>query len=67
MSKNQNPRNLSNHVIDLLVDSTLKKHGVKLESAKIDHKEKEALNSMINNLKNRVEELNKDKNEKKDQ
>lgn len=57
--------NVSNHVIDMLVDSTLKKHGVKLEPEKIGSKEKDELKNMVDTLKNSVDALTKEMKEKK--
>ncbi|ASK61095.1 hypothetical protein CFK37_02230 [Virgibacillus phasianinus] len=65
MSNKEN-KNLSGHVIDLLVDSTLKKHGVKLEPEKLDGKQKEELKNMVNNLTKSVEALKRDKKENKE-
>ncbi|ASK61089.1 hypothetical protein CFK37_02190 [Virgibacillus phasianinus] len=65
MSNKEN-KNLSGNVIDLLVDSTLKKHGIKLEPEKLDDKQKEELKNMVNNLRKSVESLNQDKKESND-
>lgn len=57
MSNQKGYGNLSNDVLDMLVDSTLKKHGVKLEPNKLDDTEKEQLKKMVDNLKKNVEAL----------
>lgn len=54
----------TNPIVDMLVDSTLKRHGVKLEETKIDPKEKEQLKNMVDNLISNVEALTKENKEK---
>lgn len=58
MNHNQDNTQPLNHVVDMLLDSTLKKHGVKIEETTINNEEKAALNEMANNLKQTVQELN---------
>lgn len=62
-----NYQNLSNEVVDVLVDSILKKHDVRLEPDKINREDKEQIINMINNLKKSVDELTIDNNGKGDE
>ncbi|MBM7599732.1 hypothetical protein JOC34_002100 [Virgibacillus halotolerans] len=66
MQNNKDFENVSNHVIDMLLDSTLKKHGVKLETEKVGQKEKEELKTMVESLKKSVDQLSQKTNEKKE-
>lgn len=61
MSKNEDVNKTSNQIIDMLVDTTLKRHGVKLGEKKIDPNEKEEVRKMVNNLRQNVEALSKKK------
>lgn len=45
----------------MLVDSTLKKHDVKLEADKIDDKTKEELRELVNDLQKSVHSLTENK------
>lgn len=65
MPDNKGFENVSNQVIDVLVDATLKKHGVKLQAEKIGQKEKDELKAMVDTLKKSVDQLTKKENEKK--
>ncbi|WP_188455308.1 hypothetical protein [Virgibacillus oceani] len=65
--------NFPNQLVDMLVDSTLKKHGVSLDGTKIDAQQKEQLRNLVDSLKNSVSDLsqqsmakkeNKEKNDK---
>lgn len=66
LPNNKEFENVSSQVIDVLVDSTLRKHGVKLQAEKIGQKEKEELVAMIETIKKSVDQLTKKVNEKKD-
>ena len=55
---------VSNSVIDMLLDSTLKKHGVKLETEKINEKQKEELRTMVARLKKSVDQMSQTKTNK---
>lgn len=63
MSNNKNFNEATSKVIDLLVDSTLKKHDVELDGKKIDDKTKEELRDLVKDLQKSVQSLTK-KNEK---
>lgn len=67
LSNQKDSGNSPNHVIDMLIDSTLKQHGARLEPGKIERNEKEQLKNLVNNLKENVEVLEKTKQEKEDQ
>lgn len=67
LSKNKDDfENVSRQIIDMIVGTTLKRHGVKLNEEKIDPKEKEELRKMVNNLRDSVEALTK-KEEKEEE
>lgn len=66
MPNNKDFENISSQVIEVLVDSTLKRHGAKLQPEKIGQKEKDELKAMIETIKKSVDQLTKKTNEKKD-
>ncbi|MGY0694397.1 hypothetical protein ACW2QC_16715 [Virgibacillus sp. FSP13] len=61
-----NENKASRPIIDMLVDSTLKKHGATLEPSKIDPKEKEQIKKMVDNLRKSVEDLSREEKEEKE-
>ncbi|UOQ92853.1 hypothetical protein MUO14_20970 [Halobacillus shinanisalinarum] len=65
MSKNKDFENVSSQIVDMIVGSTLKKHGVKLDPQKIDSKEKEELRRIVNNLQESVDAFTKKKDKDK--
>lgn len=65
VSKGEDLSKISNQIVDMLVGSTLKRHGVKLGEKEIDPKEKEEIKKMVNNLKESVEALSKTKKTEK--
>ncbi|WP_188207699.1 hypothetical protein [Alkalibacillus aidingensis] len=53
---------VSNKVIDLLVDTTLKKHNVNLESNQLDEDTKQQLRELVEELQKSVESLQNNQN-----
>ncbi|UOR13109.1 hypothetical protein [Halobacillus amylolyticus] len=66
LSKNKDFENVSSQIVDMIVGSTLKKHGVKLDPDKIDPKEKEELRKIVNNLQESVDAFTKKKDKEKE-
>lgn len=66
MSNSKGSNKVSNQVIDMLVDSTLNKHGVKLGDKEIDAKQKEELKGLVDNLRKSVDKLTQDMKEKEE-
>lgn len=64
---NKDSVDITHQAIDMLLEATLKKHGVKLDSKKIDNKEKEKLDLLVSTLKKNVESLNKAAEESEEQ
>ncbi|WP_099157194.1 hypothetical protein [Virgibacillus ndiopensis] len=58
--------NFPNQLVDMLVDSTLKKHGVNLDEVTIDSTQKEQIRNLVESLKNNVESLNQQNKENKE-
>lgn len=52
-------KNASQTIIDMLVDATLKRHEVTLDAKKIDDKTKEELRKLVKNLESSVQALTK--------
>ncbi|WP_077324190.1 hypothetical protein [Virgibacillus siamensis] len=65
MSKGEDLSKISNQIIDMLVGTTLKKHGVELGKKEIDPKEKEEIKKMVENLRESVEAISKKKKTEK--
>lgn len=61
MENNKNFEDASNHIIDMLLNSTLKQHGQKLKVEKISREQKEELENMVENLKKSVDQLSNKK------
>lgn len=55
---NNDTRDKSYQTIDMLVDATLKRHGVELNANQMETNEKEQIKGMVNNLMKSVQELN---------
>lgn len=66
LSNSKGSNKVSNQVIDMLVDSTLNKHGVKLGDKEIDAKQKEELKGLVDNLRKSVDKLTQDMKEKEE-
>ena len=64
---NKDSVDITHQAIDMLLEATLKKHGVKLDFKKIDNKEKEKLDLLVSTLKKNVESLNKAAEESEEQ
>ncbi|MDY0393276.1 hypothetical protein ACFSMW_14585 [Virgibacillus halophilus] len=52
-----NHKAVSNQIIDLLVETTLKKHGAKLDASKLGSEDKERIKNLVQGLKQSVEDL----------
>ncbi|WP_181351257.1 hypothetical protein [Thalassobacillus sp. CUG 92003] len=61
--KKNDHKEVYDKVIDMLVNTTLNRHGVKLDKNKIDQKNKEELKKMVEELKNNVNSLSKTEKE----
>lgn len=57
MAKYDEINQVSKKLIDMLVDSTLRKHDVKLEADKIDQDTKEELRELVQELQKSVQAL----------
>lgn len=57
--RNEEYKDASQTIIDMLVDATLKKHDVSLDAKKIDEKTKEELRKLVKNLEDSVQSFTK--------
>mgnify|MGYP006926214217 CR=1 FL=1 len=55
--KNDNYSQISHKVIDMLIDSTLKRHSVQLDASKITNETKDELRDMLEDLKSQLQKL----------
>lgn len=67
MSNNEGYKNIPKQVIDMLVDTTLNKHGAKMDAEKLDPEEKERIKNLVVNLKKSVDDLTQAQKEKEKQ
>ncbi len=63
LSKNNQNNNASSHIVDFLLDATLKKHGVTLDKTKVSETDKETLRDMVSKLRKDVDGVMKSNNE----
>lgn len=52
---------ISHQIIDMIIDSTLKKHEIKLKEKQLDDETKEQLRTLVKDLQNSVQSLTKEK------
>lgn len=57
MSHKEEFEKISRQSIDLLINSTLKRHGIKLEKPEMTEQERKEIKSLIEGLKKNVESL----------
>ncbi|GGB49005.1 hypothetical protein GCM10011409_28230 [Lentibacillus populi] len=67
MSNNNGFENFSTQIIDMLVDTTLKKHGAKLDAEKLDSQDKERIRNLVESLKQSVDDLTRVRKEEGNQ
>ncbi|MBT2217929.1 hypothetical protein F3157_19515 [Virgibacillus dakarensis] len=67
MSNNNGFENFSTQIIDMLVDTTLKKHGTKLDPEKLDSQDKERIRNLVESLKQSVDDLTRVRKEEENQ
>ncbi|MFD2924225.1 hypothetical protein [Halobacillus naozhouensis] len=58
-NNNDDFQNISGRIIDMIVGSTLKKHGVKLDPNRIDPEQREEIKKIVEDLRKSADSLTK--------